>query len=276
MESDIIKVLLVDDDQGDFEMTRAMLSQAEHGTFELDWVSTFEEAVDAFREGKHDAYLLDYFLEDRTGLDLLQKARTHGIGKPIIILTGRGRPGLDAEAMSAGAADYLVKGQVDPAILEESIRSAIDRSLAARALRDSEKRSRAMEIPTESGDEGFPRGEDRFRALLEHSGTGIASLDMDGFILDANFAFARIFSSSAAEMEGLRYADLLTEDEQPAVVGELDALARGIQSTLGAERLLRDGEGKEFRARSSMSLIRSREGRPDQILVFLERVWDGP
>ncbi|MFC1575755.1 hybrid sensor histidine kinase/response regulator, partial [Gemmatimonadota bacterium] len=73
---------MVDDDQGDFEMTRAILSQAEHGNFKLDWVASYEEAMDAFRRGDHDVYLLDYFLEDRTGLDLLREADRKGLDAP--------------------------------------------------------------------------------------------------------------------------------------------------------------------------------------------------
>ena len=84
MENEPIKVLLVDDDQGDFEMIRVMLSKNEHQEFKLDWVSNYEEAVDAFEATAHDVYLLDYFLEDRTGLDLLREARDRGITAPII------------------------------------------------------------------------------------------------------------------------------------------------------------------------------------------------
>ncbi len=83
-----IRVLLVDDDLGDFEMIRVMLSQAEHGNYKLDWVSNYEEALDAFRAKEHDVYLLDYFLEDRSGLDLLKEAEGHGVTAPIIMLTG--------------------------------------------------------------------------------------------------------------------------------------------------------------------------------------------
>ena len=99
MDSEPIRVLLVDDDQGDFEMTRAMLSKAEHVAFNLDWVSTFEEALDAFRAGDHQVYLLDYFLEDRTGLDLLKEAGKQGLDAPVIMLTGRGSRQVDLEAM---------------------------------------------------------------------------------------------------------------------------------------------------------------------------------
>ena len=114
METEKIKVLLVDDDQGDFEMIRVMLANAEHQDFQLDWVSSYEEAIDAFKRDDHDVYFLDYFLEDRTGLDLLREARNRGMTAPIIMLTGRGSRTVDMEAMELCASDYLVKGLIDP------------------------------------------------------------------------------------------------------------------------------------------------------------------
>ncbi len=79
MQPTPMKVLLVDDDQGDFEMIRVMLAQAEHGQFRVDWVATYEEALDAFEKEEHDVYFIDYFLEDRTGLDLLREAQRRGL-----------------------------------------------------------------------------------------------------------------------------------------------------------------------------------------------------
>ncbi len=46
--------------------------------------------------------------------------------------------------MRAGAADYLVKGRIEPEDLERSIRYALDRVEALRALRESEERHRGM------------------------------------------------------------------------------------------------------------------------------------
>jgi len=367
VESELIRVLLVDDDQGDFEMTRAMLSQAEHGSFKLEWVSSFEEAVDAFRAGDHDVYLLDYFLEDRTGLDLLGEADRHGVDAPIIMLTGRGSRQVDVGAMEAGAADYLVKGKIDPEVLERAIRYALERNRAALALKESEERHRSMfdhlpvglyrsdpdgtfldanpalirilgypdkdslqsryssELYVHPEDRqrfwglleryGVVRGfessirrpdgatikvrntarlhrnpdgtvlylegtledellgsEARFRAVFEGSGTGIALVDLDGLILEANPAFADIFLSTAKEMEGAPYAELLVKDDQPAVVRELEALARGERSNLGAERRFRTRDDSEVWARASMSLVRNREGEADHLIVLLDDV----
>ena len=109
-----IRALLIDDDQGDFVFTKGLLSQITHPTIELDWVPTFEEGHDAIANGGYDIYLVDYFLEDRTGLDLLREAARHQLQAPVIMLTGRGSHEVDLEAMQAGAADYLVKGQIEP------------------------------------------------------------------------------------------------------------------------------------------------------------------
>ena len=108
-----IRALLIDDDQGDFVFTKGLLSQITYPTIELDWVPTFEEGHDAMARGEYDIYLVDYFLEDRTGLDLLREAARHQLQAPVIMLTGRGSHDIDIEAMQAGAADYLVKGQIE-------------------------------------------------------------------------------------------------------------------------------------------------------------------
>jgi len=112
-------------------MTRAMMSQIETQEMKLDWVSTYEEGLDALEAGEHDVYLIDYFLEDRTGMDLLREADDRSIQAPLIMLTGRGNRQVDLQAMKAGAADYLVKGRIDPELLERSIRFALERNWLA-------------------------------------------------------------------------------------------------------------------------------------------------
>ena len=146
MDREKIRALLVDDDQGDFAVTRAMLEQIQRPKIELDWVATFEEGRDALAEDDYDVYLVDYFLEDRTGLDLLREAGRRQLQAPVIMLTGRGSHAVDLEAMQAGAADYLVKGEIGPAELERSIRYALDRLESLKALRESEERHRGSSI----------------------------------------------------------------------------------------------------------------------------------
>ena len=104
-----IKILLVDDDQDAYVLTRELLSESGSDRYELDWVPSYEDALQAVMHSRHELYLVDYHLGSRTGLDLLRDAIAIGCKAPIVLLTGQGDHQVDIEAMKAGAADYLVK-----------------------------------------------------------------------------------------------------------------------------------------------------------------------
>jgi signal transduction histidine kinase len=127
MEQAPLRVLLIDDNQDDYIITKKLLTTSEQGTFALDWVANYNAALDAITRHEHDAYLLDYRLGPDSGLELLQAARAQGCQEPIIFLTGQGDRALDLAAMHAGATDYLVKGQITAALLGRSLRYACER-----------------------------------------------------------------------------------------------------------------------------------------------------
>src|SRR6185436_7018074 len=86
------------------------------------------------QKDEHDVYLVDYRLGKGSGLELLRAAISRGCQAPVILLTALGDHHVDSEAMKAGAADYLVKGQFDASLLERSIRHSILRKRAERDL----------------------------------------------------------------------------------------------------------------------------------------------
>ena len=279
METEQIRVLLVDDDQGDFEMIRVMLSQAEHGNYKLDWVGSFEEALDAFKSNQHDVYLLDYFLEDRTGLDLLKEAEEHGVSAPIIMLTGRGSSKVDLEAMEAGAADYLVKGTFDPDGLERAIRYSLDRGGSEGTRADGAVREG---IPAQTGVEGeviedvalgdLFGAEGRFRAVFTATPSPVALVDLDGLLLDVNPAFTQMFFSPTGEIEGSSYVELLERSDQAPVLREIGALSRGEKIWVEGHRRFQAHDGGPVDARTSTFLIRAKSGEPDHLVVVLREV----
>lgn len=62
---------------------------------------------------------------EKDGILLLREALSLRCKAPIILLTGEGDRDLALQALDAGAADYLVKGEIDAAALERSIRYAL-------------------------------------------------------------------------------------------------------------------------------------------------------
>jgi len=130
-----IRVLLVEDDADDYTLTRDLLGEIEGRQFHLDWVASYDAALEAIRRQEHDVYLLDYRLGERTGLELLREAVAIGAHKPMILLTGQGAREVDMEAMRSGAADYIIKEQLDASLLERAIRYAMAHKRTEEALR---------------------------------------------------------------------------------------------------------------------------------------------
>src|SRR5580693_284039 len=135
MPASPIKVLLVDDDEDDFLITRDLMSQIHDRKYHLDWVNNYGDGLAAIARHEHDLCLLDYRLGDRTGLELLRESQALHSRPPIILLTGQGDQEIDLEAMKAGAADYLVKARLTADTLERAIRYAIERKRAQETLR---------------------------------------------------------------------------------------------------------------------------------------------
>ena len=118
-------VLLVEDDEDDYVLVRAWLSEARSGEFVIQWAKSYQSALEAVAENQPDAILADYDLGGYNGLELTEELQALGCGSPVILLTGRGSYDLDLAAMEAGVTDYLSKHEVTPLLLERAIRYAI-------------------------------------------------------------------------------------------------------------------------------------------------------
>lgn len=123
---DKIKILLVDDDEDDYIITREIIDDIPARNYRLDWTPSFTEALEIIAQKQHDIYLVDYRLGAHDGLELITKALEMGCTAPLILLTGQSDRETDERAMRLGASDYLVKGAISPNELERSIRYSIE------------------------------------------------------------------------------------------------------------------------------------------------------
>ena len=130
-------ILLVEDDAGDALIVEENLALAAP-ELSLRRASSLGETLDLLpARDRRDApspsiacALLDLGLSDTSGLDGVRRLREHAPALPVVVLTGRADEQLGIEALGAGAQDYLVKGEVEPAVLARAIRYAIERRRA--------------------------------------------------------------------------------------------------------------------------------------------------
>jgi diguanylate cyclase (GGDEF)-like protein len=136
-DSRTVHVLLVEDDEDDFLIIRDLL--LEHDSlqkYKLDWVQTYQAGLTEIERNSYDIYLVDHYLGENSGLNLLKEASQSGCQAPMIIVTGRSDREIDQAALEAGAMDYLVKGHIDSQLLDRSIRYALERNRLLQKIRE--------------------------------------------------------------------------------------------------------------------------------------------
>lgn len=191
MYNNVIKVLLIEDDEDDYILTRDLLSEIESSRFELTWAATYQEALKLIKRNGHDVCLIDYRLGEHNGVDLLNEAHAHDYRVPAILLTAQEDRDVDVKAMKAGASDYLVKGQIDRPLLERTIRYTIERSKTLAALRSSEK---------------------KYRQIVETSREGIWMIDAEARTNYINQRMSEMLGYSVEEMLGKSVFDFMDSE----------------------------------------------------------------
>lgn len=135
-----IRVLCVDDEPGMLELAKHFLEK--RSGFEVDAVSSSEEALERFEGENHDAIVSDYQMPGKDGIQLLREIREKHDHVPFILLTGKGREDVAIEALNSGADFYLQKGMdVDSqfAELANMIKTSVqERRARLKALETSE------------------------------------------------------------------------------------------------------------------------------------------
>ncbi len=101
-------VLIVDDDFMVAEIHRRFVEQVD-GFRPVGVARTGAEALSAAAELKPDLLLLDVYLPDMTGLEVLRRLRSDGDRVGVIMITAARELGTVSAALDGGAADYLIK-----------------------------------------------------------------------------------------------------------------------------------------------------------------------
>lgn len=182
-----LRLLLIDDDEDMYVLVRDFVAETARA-WTVDWAPSYEAGLEGLSTGRYDAALLDYHLGEYTGVELLASVRSTVGLPPIILLTGRGDRAIDIMAMAAGATDYLEKGALSAALLDRTLRHAIERDRSVADLRASEA---------------------KYRGLFERSGDAVLVADDGGGYVDANPAACELLGVPRDKVIGRSLMDFV-------------------------------------------------------------------
>lgn len=118
-------LLIIDDDEVVRESLAAYL---EDSNFKVLQALNGLQGLQIFESEQPDLVICDLRMPQIDGLELIRRIRQTASETPIIVLSGAGVMSDAVEALRLGAADYLIKPLEDLAVLEHSVRRALDRA----------------------------------------------------------------------------------------------------------------------------------------------------
>jgi DNA-binding response OmpR family regulator len=128
IQKDKLRILVVEDSPGDIFLIKFYLEELDPKLYEIESVSTLEEAHKKLTYDQFDVTLLDLHLPDSEGLVTLTSSVEKFPNQTFIVLTGLSDEKTGFDAVKKGAHDYLVKGRIDGKVLDSSIKFSVERN----------------------------------------------------------------------------------------------------------------------------------------------------
>jgi len=231
--SEKIQVLMIDDQEYEYELIRQILEEETPLDAFLHWEQDGKGGLNALISGAYHVCLLDQNLGRWKGLELLEQAKALGKCPPVIMLTGEGDRALDLAAMEAGAVDFLDKAVFSA----EAIRGGHAQALLERALRYALERQRI--------EDDLKARREQFRTVLNQLRLGVLIIDESQRVLFMNRVCGSWTETNADKPAKRTWRRLLGPDDETA-----EALARSLrEETPSLERIplnFRSPSGRAF------------------------------
>jgi DNA-binding NtrC family response regulator len=122
-----LSILIVEDNPADQLLLEIHLAETNLKIGTITAVPTIASAINLLRKQSYSLIFLDYFLPDSIGLQSFIELSQVNTSIPVIILSGLTDNELPMKAISAGAQDFLIKGEYTVQMLEKAARYSIER-----------------------------------------------------------------------------------------------------------------------------------------------------
>ncbi|MBL8800117.1 MAG: PAS domain S-box protein, partial [Planctomycetia bacterium] len=232
--TDALRLMLVEDDDD----VALMISKAlEHAGHTVTRCRTAAQALTELARQPCDLVLLDHYLPDMPGLELLQALQQKHLDTPALIVTAYGDEQLATRVLHAGALDYVVK---DPAL---NFLAELPKRVAESVTRHRLQQFNRLLIEA-----------------LESAGDGILITDRNGTILHVNRALERMTGYARQELLG-QNPRLLTSGVHPPEVYQALWQAILAGSTWQGELTDRRKDGSLYEMSQTVSPIVDGQGQ---------------
>ncbi len=249
-----LKILLVEDNPGDARLILEMLNEYGGCSYKIKTAGVLSAAFEELENPEFDIILLDLNLPDSAGLNTLERiVQETGKVIPVIVLTGLNDEDTGISAIEYGAADYLIKGELNHSMLIKSIMYSIGRKKSELEIREREE---------------------RFRNLHESMIDAFVQVDMRGKIVSCNSTYLKMLGYSFEELERLTYIDLTPEKWRAGEAGivEDQILKNGYSEIYEKEYRRKDGTIVPVELRTS--LLRDPDGRSVGMWAIVRDITD--
>jgi PAS domain S-box-containing protein len=194
MSTECDTLLIIDDNPEDREFLRHALC----GQFQIIEAELGVQGLALIETARPACVLLDYFLPDMDGLELLAaRGSVQEDDYGLIVLTGSDEVSLAVACMKQGAHDFLIKGRFNPHELRRTITGSLEKLSLRRALRDQQLALQASE--------------QRLALFIEHAPASLAMFDDQLCYLAASRRWLNRHGVNEADIQGRCHLQLFPD-----------------------------------------------------------------
>ena len=214
-------ILIVEDNPGDVRLAQVMLREDPLCEYTFSVCATLQAAIQFLDERTADIALLDLSLPDSAGLATYTALQGKAPDLPIVIMSGNNDIDVAAEAVRAGAQDYIIKGTIDSAALARVIRYAIERKQVFAKLKQSEN---------------------QYRQIVETAREGMWIIKSDDSVEFVNQELADILGYKKEDIVGSNSLNYVLQQDREELHRKIRNRRSGIKETYEFRILRSDGK----------------------------------